>query len=131
MLYSFVEICHCICSDVSHNAKPAYTSPFHFFKNGSDDLVTVQPIYALWKEGHYDSLGWCCVGLEFFTALRSRILVFRDVKRHCCVSGYQHYRETFEPLKMKVKHSFKKMGANYLVMQHHIPEDWNKSLVLP
>jgi hypothetical protein len=23
------------------------------------------------------------------------------------------------------------MGANYLVMQHHIPEDWNKSLVLP
>jgi len=32
------------------NAKPVDTSPFHFFKYGSGDLVTAEHIHALWKK---------------------------------------------------------------------------------
>lgn len=64
--------CHWFCCDVwseACNAKPDDTSPFHFFKYGSGDLVTAESIHALWKEDHYDNLGQCCMGFEFFTAV--------------------------------------------------------------
>jgi len=32
------------------NAKPVDTSPFHFFKYGSGDLVTEEHIHAPWKK---------------------------------------------------------------------------------
>lgn len=69
---SVIKSCHQFCCDVWSEAckeKPVDTSPLHFFKYGSVELVTAEPIHALWKEDHYDNLGWCCMSFEFFIAV--------------------------------------------------------------
>jgi hypothetical protein len=46
---------------------------------------------------------------------------FWDVMLQSCI--HFHQKETYEALKMKVTHYCETLGANYLVMQHHIPEN--------